>query len=95
MQARLSFENSGTGSASPVVITQEEFKEKMRNSILLLDSFTVMIPAWNFQSGLDYWTEIADVIKIARASGKTVLDYSIVSDNEGIQRNVMNGHVQF
>ena len=83
---KLRFENSDTTKAGSAVMPQEEFKEKRKCSILLLDSFTAMTPAWDikqelsgYQDILDCKREIADVIKIAEAAEETVLDYSVIA----------------
>lgn len=98
---RLLFDNSGTEAVKSAVMTQDEFKAKRRNSILLLDSFTMMTPAWNikqeledYESVLECRKEIAEVIRIAEASEETVLDYSVVSDGEDNCIFAVTGEIQ-
>lgn len=84
---QVSFENIGNDFNESISIPMDQFDEKRKCSILLLDSFTTMTPSWkvmeemeNYQSVLSCKEEIADIIEIAETSEETVLDYSVVYD---------------
>lgn len=86
---KVSFENSDTAQVSSIAMSQEEFEEKRKSSILLLDSFTAMTPAWDikqelssYQHILDGWKEITDLIEIAQTAQEPVLDYSVIFDED-------------
>lgn len=86
---KVSFENSDTAQVSSIAMPQEEFAEKRKSSILLLDSSTAMTPAWDikqelssYQHILDGRKEITDLIEIAQTAQEPVLDYSVVFDED-------------
>lgn len=101
LMERVSLETMGDGSAESVAMSEEEFREQRRHSILLLDSFTVMTPAWgtkeelaDYQSILNSMEEMADVIKIAEASNESVLDYSVIYDGNDKCIFAVTGEIQ-